>query len=113
MLEKVLPIVTIEGESARVMMMLMQFLLLFSHRRRRSRCRLVMSLDSIFNVFDAGVPGLAVPAASKLSRNNVEDGGLEGIEVVVWNLSSFVLVLQMVKFLLEGGWLVEGVDGDV
>lgn len=88
-------------------------LLLFSHRRRRSRCRLVMSLDSVFNVIDAGVPGFPIPAASKLSRNNVENGSLEGIEVVVWNLSSLMLLLQVVKLCLQGLWPVKDADGDV
>jgi len=72
-----LPREAIEGESARMMMM---WLLLFSHRRRCSRCRL-MSLDSLFNVLDAVVPGLPVPAASKLSRNNMQNGGLEGLSI--------------------------------
>lgn len=73
----------------------------------------MMSLDSIFNVIDASVPSLPVIAAAKLSSNDVQNGGLEGIEVVVWDLPALVLHLQMVKLLLESGWLVEGADGDV
>jgi len=96
-----------------MMMQLLLLLLLFSHRRRRSRCRLMMSLDSILDVVDAGFPGFPVPAASKLGRNDVQDGGLEGLEVVVWDLSSLVLLLQVVKLCLENCWLVKDVDGDV
>jgi len=89
---------------------------LFCHRRRRtcSLCPLIMmSLDSMFDLFDAMVPGFPIPAAAKLSSNDVQNGLLESIEVAVWNLSSFVLVFEMVKFGLQYFRLIEEVDGDV
>uniref|UniRef100_A0A0P4VJP8 Globin b n=1 Tax=Glossoscolex paulistus TaxID=1046353 RepID=A0A0P4VJP8_9ANNE len=65
------------------------------------------------DVVKAGAPGVLVPAASKLRRKDMQEGSLEGIEVVVWDVSSFVLLLQVVQLSLEGVRLVKGADGDV
>lgn len=72
-----------------------------------------MSHDARSNDIEASLPCLLVPAATELSGKNVSESGTENGEVLVWDVSGFVLFAQMVELSLEGVWLVEQVDGGI
>jgi len=81
--------------------------------RRRQRLVEVGSGDAVSDGVEAGLPGVLVPAATELSRQDVTESRAEHVEVFVGDVTALVLLVQVLELGLESLGLVEKVDGDV
>lgn len=61
----------------------------------------------------AGLPCLLVPAAAKLSWKNVSESRAEDGEVLLWDISWDMLIVETSQLSLQCIWLIEDVDDDV